>query len=291
MKFNAVVRIILFSLIILILGGCLAGCLAGSLLFHQFRIADYFWNGVRPSVVVDNNTAHSGAIPAEQVSELDIQWVAGSITIQPGDSNEISFSETANGANPMVWRHDGHKLVLEFCEDRWKPFDGWDRNWKRKDLVITVPREWVADEVNIEAVYADVEISDLSMQELDLNTVSGKADLSGCTVDAVSLESVSGDIQFDGSLGKLEVDAVSANCTVSLTEAPQKISMQSISGDMELTLPENCGFSVTMENLKSDLNTDFAVSKNGRIYTSGDASCKIEVSGMSGDVTILKAVS
>ncbi len=286
MKSNAVTRIILFSLVILVLGGVLIG----TIFSDQFEKTDIFRNNGFTEIS-GGNVSSSGTIPAAQVTKLKIQWVAGSITIQPGDTDEITFSETANGEKPMVWKCDADELVIQFSENQWKLFGGIGRNRGRKDLVVTVPRQWVANEVKIEAVSADVKIADLSIGELNLDTVSGTTDVRGCTIDDVSLESVSGNIQYAGSLNRLEVDAVSANCAVSLSNLPQEISMEGVSGNMELTLPESCGFTLNMDKIKSNLTTDFAVIKNGKNYTFGDGSCKIEVNGVSGEVAIHKAAS
>lgn len=200
-------------------------------------------------------------------------------------------SLTANHTNPMVWKQNGDKLVIQFCEAKWVPFSGLRISSKRKNLVITVPRAWIADKIQIEAVSANVNVSNLTMKELEIDSVSGVCDLRGCTADKVSVETVSGDVKCTGSLGTLECEAVSADCTVSLNNAPQKISLESVSGDLDLTLPENSGFQVEMDNASGRFHSDFATNKNGKHYSYGDGSCKIEISGVSGDVTIHKAAS
>lgn len=64
--------------------------------------------------------------------------------------------------------------------------------------------------------------------------------------------------------------------------------MDTASGSLTLVLPEDCGFTVSLDSLSGRFSSDFATTtQNGRhIY--GDGSCKINVSSMSGGVTIRK---
>ena len=66
--------------------------------------------------------------------------------------------------------------------------------------------------------------------------------------------------------------------------------MDSMSGDLTLTLPEDAGFTVSLDAMSSDFSSDFPTVKKNKSYVCGDGHCKIEVSAMSGDVAILKSV-
>lgn len=236
------------------------------------------------------NVSSTGSVNASQVSELEIQWVAGSITIVPGDTEQIEFSGTPDAEWPMVWKQVGNKLMIQFCEDHVHSPFGKNHHDYSKDLVVTVPKSWTPREVQIDAVSANVDVSDLTMTEVEVSSASGICEFRNCVADSFSVDTMSGNITFSGSIGELECNAASADCTIVASQVPRGISMESMSGDIDLTLPETAGFTVEMENLKGDLNTDFAVTKRGRIYTYGDGSCQIEMSALSGNVTIHKLV-
>lgn len=296
MKNSAIIRIILFSLIaVLLIGTLIIGILFSRVPFMLFseKTSSHVENidgdiDTSYSPISDGNVSNSGAVPANTVSELEIQWIAGSITIEPGDTDEITFSESGNAKKPMVWKQTGNKLIIQFSEKNPKVFGGWWHENLSKDLTITVPKDWTARELDIDATSANVNISDLTITEVEVNSVSGALDLRNCVVEDFSAESVSGNVKFSGSLGSLDCNTVSADCIIVTDRVPREVELECVSGDMELTLPENAGFSAKMDSMKSDLTSDFPVTKNGSIYTSGDGACKIEFEGVSGDLTIRK---
>lgn len=299
MKQNAVIRIVIFSVVaILLIGLLIAGILFNWVPFLLFRDrtethTDSYVQNVdgddSDDWVVGGTVANAGSVDADQVSDLKIEWVAGSITIIPGDTEQIEFSETGNDEKPMVWKQAGNKLLIQFCEFPHRVYFGHPFNDYSKDLVITVPKDWLAHEVEIDAASANVTISDLTVTEIDVNTVSGECDLNNCVVEDLSMESVSGNINFAGSLGSLSCTTVSAKCSIATDVVPRDVELECVSGNMELTLPKNAGFSAKIDSLKSDLISDFPVTKNGSTYTSGDGACKIEFDGVSGKLTIRQA--
>lgn len=73
-----------------------------------------------------------------------------------------------------------------------------------------------------------------------------------------------------------------------LENVPNLIKMDSMSGGLTLTLPEDAGFTVSLDAMSSDFSSDFPTVKKNKSYVCGDGHCKIDVSAMSGDVSILK---
>lgn len=284
MRKNAIVRIVLYSLVVLVLGSVL---MVG-ILVHSFASHSFFWGS---SQIIDGNVASSGEVSASGIRELEVQWVAGSVTIQPGDTQTIQFSETPTHGSTMVWKQTGDKLVLQFAQKSWRLYFGFPIRRHSKDLVITVPRDWNPDEVKIDTVSADVNISQLNVREVDVNGVRANSNLERCKVEQLSVESVSGNTRFTGELNQLECKAVSGSCSAVLSNVPREIDISGVSGDLNLTLPENCGFNVRMDSLSGNFSSDFATSKSGRDYYFGDGRCQIEFNGLSGSVTVRKAVS
>ena len=95
-------------------------------------------------------------------------------------------------------------------------------------------------------------------------------------------------IWFQGSLLRLECDAVSADITLELTNVPNTLDLDGVSGGLDVTLPAEAGFTVTMETLSGDFESDFDTTQRNGSYVSGNGRCRIDVDGMSGDVTIRK---
>ena len=301
MKTNAIIRIVIFSLVILVLSSILVGGIA-----LRDRGFDWVYRLHQGSEEVspisadsaehhENEENHDYASSAQRTSgkidELSIDWASGSITIRPGDTDEILYEETGDfdSANAMVAKVSGSKLTIQYCKDGSFLKGGFSFGGSlHKDLTITVPRDWVCRELEIDVASADLDIRELTIHEFDFDGASGRCTLTNCAVGEMSLDTASGDVTFSGTLDTLDCDSASAKLQLELRNTPRSIDMDTASGSLTLVLPEDCGFTVSLDALSGRFSSDFATTtQNGRhIY--GDGSCKINVSSMSGGVTIRK---
>lgn len=285
MKTNAIVRIVLFSIAILVL----AGILITGLLIDMFRF-DTSTEGQNLPVAFDGLTSR-GAVGAEDILNLDIEWVAGSITIQPDENtDQINISETGtdNEKYAMVYFKSGNTLSIRYCKESIKfPSFGINVNIS-KDLVITVPAGWICNELSIETASADLNIHDMQINQVDFDGASGDCRFENCTVDEFSMDSASGNVDFSGILYSMDFDGASADCRISVSNIPNEIDIDSASGDLELYLPENCGFTCTLSSMSGDFESDFETASRKGSHIHGDGSCHITVDDMSGNVRIYK---
>lgn len=262
MKGSAITRIVLYSILLLLLIGIL---LAGLGVGLAIRTLDYLpglhWGGMSGGTV-----AESGSVAAEQIREIEVEWVGGSITIEPGDTDTITFSESSygSGCEPMVWKQSGSKLHIQFNNLRWSI--GIHVAYE-KDLVITVPRDWIGQELDISCVSADVTVRDGNFYSVDFDTVSG-------------------DLRYTGRLDTLDCESVSGNCIAVLTQTPSELSLDSVSGNLDVTLPEDTGYTATIDSLSGKLSSEFLTAWGDHTY--GDGRCRIDADTLSGDLRIRK---
>ena len=94
MKRNAIIRIILFSLIALVL---LCVLLAGLGLSS-------FAKPVSSQIVSVQSTGEEHEFAPGEVSEIFISWASGDIDIQPADQDTVTVSEERSGGSSMVVR-------------------------------------------------------------------------------------------------------------------------------------------------------------------------------------------
>lgn len=240
--------------------------------------------------VAEDPTGDTLVFEADQVKKLEIEWAAGDILIQPTDSNQITVSESRNSKkqDPLVWKLNNGELSIEFTgEDDF--FSLPDLKDHAKDLTLYVPRDWICMSLEVDAASATLEVNGLTVTEVEFDGASGRCEFRDCNVERMDVDTASGDIRFFGSLQHLEVDAASANVQAVLTNIPSRIHMDSMSGDLDVTLPEDAGFTLTMEGLSTSFHTDFTTeNRNGDILC-GDGSCRIHLNAMSGDVFLRKA--
>jgi len=298
MKRNAIARIIIWSLVILVLLGLLVGVITyqsyRSTAWHSFyRIPDGSnSSGGTPLsaaslVEVDDKVE----VPADSVREIEIDWASGNITVMTYDSTDtITFYEEGctDTADAMVWKQKSGELEIRFCAENRYSFFSIGKSFS-KDLTILIPKGWECEKLDLDTASTKLYLSDLTVRKVDLDCASGDCRMENCTVDAMDIDSASGDVYFTGSLNRLDCDAASASVYAELTNVPSRIEMDSMSGDLELTLPDDAGFTLTMDGLSNRFTSDFSTtSKNGRMVC-GDGFCQIDMDGMSGSVTIRKA--
>ncbi len=228
------------------------------------------------------------SLDPRQIREIEIVWAAGNITIEPADVDTIQLSEAASAENKytMVWKQSGDKLTIHFCENTKVEF-GFGitiNDVVSKNLTILVPMGWECDSLEIDAASATVDVKNLVINEVDFDGASGTCNFVNCVIDELDLDTASGDIYFTGSLNTLDCDAASASVIAVFDNVPSRIDMDSMSGDLDVTLPSNAGFTVTMDALSSDFVSDFHYSNRNGNYHHGDGQCKISLDALSGDL-------
>lgn len=288
MKTNAIIRIILFSIGIIVLLGML-GVGLGATIYTAKSVEEM--DPIEVHQTPDQTTSETTLYTADPllIQNIEIDWAAGSITILPSaDISEIRISESQPKDNQykMVCRQSGNSLSIQFCKDSVHfPSFGINGNLN-KDLLILVPTDWICQGLEIDAASADVKLSDLTIHKLDFDSASGECEMVNCNVGNLELDAASGDVSFTGCLDVLDFSGASADCTMVLTNCPRSIDLDGVSGKLDLTLPSDCGFTLNTGGISCDFTTDFETTKHNGTHYHGDGSCRIEVEALSGRVCI-----
>ncbi len=205
----------------------------------------------------------------ETISELDIDWVSGSVTVSYHDGDHIVVKENASkeldAERSLYYRVRGDVLEIEYAKSGiWTNFDF------SKDLTVLLPQNAHLCDLSFEAVSADIAVENIYASECSVENVSGNMDLrlSGMVSD-VSIDTVSGDIDLMAHDGLRELD------------------VNSVSGNVEVFLHSDASFSVEFNSVSGDIGGDFAFKKNGKRYTVGNGGAEYEIETVSGDVTFL----
>lgn len=275
MKGKAIARIVLFSMIALVL---LCVLLAGLGLSS-------FAKPVSSQIVSVQSTGSEYEFALEEVSGLAISWASGDIDIQPTDQDTVTVSEERSGGSSMVVRHRGSTLEIAFGENKWRLGGGKST---QKDLSVRVPRDWLCQSLEISAAAAGIWVDGLPITNVVLNTASGDCAFTDCTVEKMQVNAVSGDLDYSGVLKKLELKGASADCNLWLSDAPAAIEMNTASGDLNLTLPDNCGFTLDRSSLSGAFQSDFTTTTENDKIVCGDGTCQITFSSLSGNINICR---
>lgn len=282
MKTNAIIRIIIFSVIILLL----LGILAAGLGIGMFMVD--FGSGYSASTEAFTSGGGSITLHDNPIENIEIDWVSGSIVIYPAQVDTIDVFEAGNiqEGQEMVYAISGNTLKISYSKPAFRL--GFFSTPK-KDLTVVVPSDWLCDEISIDAASADVLIRDLNANMIDLNTASGTGDFDNCNVANLDIETASGNISYTGSVTTLDCDAASADITAIVSNTPDSINFDSASGDLHLTLPRDTnGFSVDLDALSGKFTSEFETTLENGVYTHKDGQCDIDVDCASGNVIIKK---
>ena len=224
MKASAITRIIIFSIVILILLGVLLVGLGISV----FSFATDFGTGNSRY-----NTAQSQVTcPAADIRNMDIEWAVGKIILQTADTDTVTFSETGGNSEDhfMVWSLSNGTLSI--CYEEPRLYFGITGT-ASKDLILTVPQGWSCDNVNIQVASAQMQLEGLNASSVEIDTASGECSFIECNIGKLDVDTASGFITYSGSLNRLDCDAASGSFEGSFTNTPERIQMDSASGDLE----------------------------------------------------------
>lgn len=304
MKSNAIIRIVIWSIVLVLLTGILAAFLAEERYLNDYTAEALETVYTVPMDISEESIAEATpvqALPSEEklvvagnnIEKIEIDWVAGDIIIQPRDVEEITISESdvTGEEYALIWHMDERTLEIAFCEERLMSKFGISFAADiSKDLYVYVPRDWDCRGLEIDAAEATVEIRDMTIGDLDLDGASGTIRVESCDIQEMDIDTASGDVIFTGTLDTLDFDAASANFTGEFFNTPSRIDMDSMSGKLDISLPENCGYALSMDGMDKTFRSDFQGTENRNgIHTYGDGRCRIKVDGMSCEVIIRKA--
>lgn len=279
MKSSAIFRIILFSALILLLL---------TILFVGISMRIYSVDVKTASSVTVGVPAEVAVFPTNEIDRLEINWVGGTIDIRPTDTEGIMVSEeNSDPKNPMVLKQIGSKLTIQDRKDN----QGVSilKNAQRKDLYISVPKSWICKELSINSASAQIVITGMTILNTNFDVATGAMILSDCHIQKMDIDGASGNLDFSGTLEELDFDGASASADMTIYNKPKSLKMDGMSGKMELTLPEDCGFTVKQDSLSGKADIDFETKSTNGNLVYGDGSCRITVDGLSSNIKIHKS--
>ncbi len=257
MKRNAIARIIAYSILALVLIAILIGTIGLEGMIFSIHINN-------SGTVVEDETA----LEASGIQNIEIDWAAGSVEIRTAETDQITISEVRpeNSKYKMTYEISDQTLKLEYGNGVFSIGLG-NQSIPSKDLLITVPQDWICEELEIDGASLDIKLQDLTVESLNL-------DVASCS------------LQFSGSVDHVEIDGASIDMEFHCTNRVSGIEVDGASCELDLTLPKDCGFTVNVEGLSYALHTDLSLTQQGDNKIYGDGYCKINIDGVSCEVTI-----
>jgi len=197
-------------------------------------------------------------IITDRITELDIDWIGGSVTISKGDRLTVTEEHDPDYDDDKYRLHywvDGRTLHIKYFKSGVKLKESIG-----KDIVITVPEE--LKEIDVDVVSADAHINGVTAKSIDCNSVSGNLKLNGTDVRDISFDSVSGDIVAEFSHNapyEIDVDTVSGNGDIALPDGTSvRTKFNSVSGSYKSDVSAGNGVEIDFDSVSGDLEVTVA---------------------------------
>ena len=228
-------------------------------------------------------------VPAESITALSIDWVAGDVKIMVTDGEEIVVTEHVDRGIPEEYAlcvEADNTLRIRYSNDVW----GIDM--PEKDLTVLLPRT-VAENltaVDLSGVSADFAVGKLTVRDaFSFDTTSGKLEMQSMNAPQAkaTVSSVSGKVELDGSFREVKAGSTSGEIDLMLRNAPAAVEVSTVSGEVDVELPAGTGFTLDYSTVSGELECDFPLTKSvdGK-YVCGDGACRIEVGTTSGSLSV-----
>ncbi|MGN0493155.1 MAG: DUF4097 family beta strand repeat-containing protein, partial [Acutalibacteraceae bacterium] len=242
MKTSAVIRIVIWSLVAVILTGMLVAGIA--LKGTNVGLGD-FSIGFSGNTYADAGSySIGGGSITEPINAVTVNWVSGKIDISVYDGDTVEVSETAVDDEDYKLRYKVENGRLTVHSEK-SGFSFGIISKPKKELTVKIPRVYAESlkELKINSTSAEIRIDGLTVsQSVEIDTVSGKVTAENLTAASLECDTVSGDIKASGAIESFDLDSTSGCAEIDTSVPLKKLETDTVSGDVTVTIPENCGF-------------------------------------------------
>ena len=305
---------ILAAVLVLTLGGC------------AWKVKLPAKAALSPGGTAGDASFGSGEI-TEKIERIELEWSSGRVELAQHGGSTVKIEERSSAElkqdERVHWRVDGTTLRIWFREP-----NGFDLlNFAKKELTLTLPETLRLDAMEISVASAEVRGS-VNAEKLTVDSASGAVELT-TDASELEADTASGEVRihhsgtlekaaFDTSSGAvtaelgdvryLKADTASGDLTFRLTiaerveigsasgkvcavcdTAPDRLEVDTASGDVELTLPKDADFRLELDTASGKFVSEIPLSIQGEHYVAGSGKADFEIGTASGDITIRSA--
>lgn len=286
------IQIALWSVIVIFGLGILGYSIANEMnLFSSEPVSSQFIN---QGDHIEENVQESFDITSDGIERIKVDLTDEDIQIYIGETDFIEVWHYANRKLP-----ESEKLQVDALSNtlsikkntQLKFLRLFNSNFIEEKVVIMIPESY-SSQLDIEVVSGDIIIEGGSYSQVCLSTVSGNQELRELQTDTLNQYVVSGNIRDESiECNRIELDAVSGDIESYFKQMPYKLEADTVSGDIDLGLPENDGFEIDYETVSGELRTDFDIEWNNKDKREGRGVYKkenssLEMGTISGDIQL-----
>lgn len=247
--------------------------------------------------VSNYNIAQEFTLNCDAKKEILINVISTDINIITEERDEIlvkyiSYSEKDENTFKIVVEEDSKRIRLSERKGKGQnSFLNFNISSGGRELLIRLPRKY-KESISIKTVSGDLNINYLDSDSFRFSSVSG--DINADIIYSVNslVKTTSGDCDIDLFRGSMMFSSVSGDINVKYEQLDGDLTMKSVSGDAEISLPKNSEFEMIGKTVSGDLSCEFPLVvigsvKRGRLRGQvGSDDYTISAATTSGDVNI-----
>ena len=201
-------------------------------------------------------TAGTYEVSTEGINSLNIDWVAGNVTVRPYEGAEIKIIEYAqrdlSDNETLRYSTSGGKLTIRFRES------GLTGKMPQKKLEVFIPRALCEDlhDFTIDSASGGIDVESIVATAIKVDSTSGSISAVNITARTFSANSTSGSI----SLNNIQADNLKADCTsgsITVTSA-KAVDMEIDSMSGRIRVSDSSAGKITVDTTSGSVNVSGA---------------------------------
>ena len=230
----------------------------------------------------------------DQLKEIYIHSVSSDVSVFSTDEEDIKINfysrSTLRSEKPLpklITNLEGSKLKIEI---KYPKVIFYNTNVV---LDVYIPQDY-RESIIIDTASADVDISNLHLNNFLCKTASGDLRIESLDSDNLTLNNASGDVDIVDFSGNLKADLVSGDIDVGYKVFDNNVDIKTISGKVKIDLPQNAEFYLKTNTVSGEVVARFPITIisfnkiNQLEGTVGTGDNKIIIDTVSGDIYINK---
>jgi len=195
----------------------------------------------------------------DQLREIYIHSVSSDVSVFSTDEEDIKINfygrsafKSEKALPKLITNLEGSKLKIEI---KYPKVVFYNANVV---LDVYIPQDY-RENIIIDTVSADIDISNLDINNFQCKTVSGDLRIESLGSDNLALNTTSGNINILDILGNLKADSVSGDINVGYRIFDNNVDIKTISGKVKIDLPQNAEFYLKTNTVSGEVVAKFPI--------------------------------
>ena len=228
--------------------------------------------------VAEGQSATEFSAAPEEIHKIVLSFLNEEIYVQSTADDSITITQQPCDKEELQMKCRVENGVLYAA----RPADFLNGFLDGGAVTLFIPENYVG-ELDIDTASGDISLTECTFSTIEIDHVNAEVLCNGIYADEIELNGTSGEVRlYDCTITEsIENNTVSGNMEFVLLSAPQNIEIDSVSGEVVVTLPQNASVATKFESVSGQLINEFATIAHG--------DTEISVESVSGSLTIKRA--